>query len=66
MSGHGRVIRAHAAAPDPLVAVDLVVEKLEHQLGEDQGPAGGPSQSFPARSTGVRSARTVVRRPAPD
>ena len=37
MSGHGRVIRAHAAAPGPLVAVDLVVEKLEHQLEKTKG-----------------------------
>jgi putative sigma-54 modulation protein len=35
--GHGRTIRAHAAAPEPLVAVDLVVEKLEHQLEKTKG-----------------------------
>jgi putative sigma-54 modulation protein len=35
--GHGRTIRAHAAAPVPLVAVDLVVEKLEHQLEKTKG-----------------------------
>jgi putative sigma-54 modulation protein len=35
--GHGRSIRAHAAGPVPLVAVDLVVEKLEHQLEKTKG-----------------------------
>ena len=35
--GHGRTIRARAAAPGPLVAVDLVVEKLEHQLEKTKG-----------------------------
>ena len=35
--GHGRAIRARAAAPAPLVAVDLVVEKLEHQLEKTKG-----------------------------
>ncbi len=35
--GHGRTIRAHAAAPVPLVSVDLVVEKLEHQLEKTKG-----------------------------
>jgi ribosomal subunit interface protein len=35
--GHGRSIRAHASAPVPLVAVDLVVEKLEHQLEKTKG-----------------------------
>ncbi len=35
--GHGRTIRAHAAAREPLVAVDLVVEKLEHQLEKTKG-----------------------------
>ncbi len=35
--GHGRTIRARAAAPVPLAAVDLVVEKLEHQLEKTKG-----------------------------
>lgn len=30
--GHGHVIRARAAGQEPLVAVDRVVDKLEHQL----------------------------------
>ena len=37
IDGHGRTIRARAAAPAPLVAVDLVVEKLEHQLEKTKG-----------------------------
>ena len=37
IAGHGRTIRARAAAPSPLVAVDLVVEKLEHQLEKTKG-----------------------------
>jgi ribosomal subunit interface protein len=35
--GHGRSVRARAFAPVPLVAVDLVVEKLEHQLEKTKG-----------------------------
>jgi ribosomal subunit interface protein len=44
MSGHGLTIRAHAAARLPLVAVDLVVEKLEHQLEKTKGRVVGRSQ----------------------
>ncbi len=44
MSGHGLTIRAHAAARVPLVAVDLVVEKLEHQLEKTKGRVVGRSQ----------------------
>lgn len=35
--GHGIVMRAHAAAPDALAAVDLVVEKLERQAVKMKG-----------------------------
>ena len=35
--GHGRSVRARAAGPVPLVAVDLVVDKLEHQLEKTKG-----------------------------
>ena len=41
--GHGRSIRARASAPVPLVAVDLVVEKLEHQLEKTKGRLVGRS-----------------------
>ncbi len=37
LSGHGRTFRAHAAGPSPLVAVDRVVNKLEHQLEKTKG-----------------------------
>jgi ribosomal subunit interface protein len=37
MTGHGRVVRARAAAPEALAAVDRVVEKLEHQLEKTKG-----------------------------
>ncbi|MDQ4132397.1 MAG: ribosome-associated translation inhibitor RaiA [Actinomycetota bacterium] len=32
MRGHGHVLRAKAAAPDTLAAVDKVISKLEHQM----------------------------------
>jgi putative sigma-54 modulation protein len=32
MYGHGHIVRAHAAAFEQFASVDLVVEKLEHQL----------------------------------
>jgi ribosomal subunit interface protein len=44
MTGHGRTVRARAAARGPLVAVDLVVEKLEHQLEKNKGRLVGRSQ----------------------
>ncbi len=44
MSGHGRTVRAHASARVPLVAVDLVVEKLQHQLEKTKGRVVGRSQ----------------------
>jgi len=58
LSGHGRVIRAHASAPDPLVAVDLVVEKLEHQLEKTKGRIVGRSHPRPRV---VRPGRVGVR-----
>jgi len=62
MSGHGRVIRAHAAAPDPLVAVDMVVEKLEHQLEKTKGRLVGRSQPRrSARMVRVNRVRTRTR-----
>ena len=53
--GHGRSIRAHAAAPLPLAAVDLVVEKLEHQLEKTKGRLVGRShpRRRPANSVSV-------------
>jgi len=53
--GHGRSIRAHAAGPVPLVAVDLVVEKLEHQLEKTKGRLVGRShpRRRPANSVSV-------------
>ncbi len=35
--GHGRTVRAHAAATDTLGAVDLVIDKLEHRLEKAKG-----------------------------
>ncbi len=32
LRGHGHVVRAKAAAPEALAAVDRVIEKLEHQV----------------------------------
>ena len=44
MSGHGHTIRARAAGQVPLIAVDLVVEKLEHQVERTKGRIVGRSQ----------------------
>ena len=61
--GHGRTIRARAAAPVPLAAVDLVVEKLEHQLEKTKGrivarthPRRRPANSVSALRERVRTA----------
>ncbi len=53
--GHGRSVRARAAAPVPLVAVDLDVEKLEHQLEKTKGRIVGRThpRRRPANSVSV-------------
>lgn len=57
MTGHGRVIRAHAAARDPLVAVDLVVEKLEHRLEKTKGRIVGRPHASRHGSTTIPRVR---------
>ena len=44
MSGHGRTLRARAAGQEPLIAGDLVIEKLEHQVERAKGRIVGRSQ----------------------
>ena len=34
LRGHGHIVRAKAASPDPLTAVDRVIDKLEHQVSK--------------------------------
>ncbi len=43
VEGHGHVLRARARAHDLAVAVDLVVEKLEHQAERLKGKLVGRS-----------------------
>ena len=43
MTGHGHTVRASASAPDAPVAVDLVVDKLEHQVERLKGKLVGRS-----------------------
>jgi ribosomal subunit interface protein len=43
MTGHGRTVRARAAAPTPMAAVDLVMNKLEHQIERAKGRVVGRS-----------------------
>ncbi|HEX4217172.1 MAG TPA: ribosome-associated translation inhibitor RaiA [Acidimicrobiales bacterium] len=63
MSGHGRVIRARAAAPEALAAVDRVAEKLEHQLEKTKGllinSHRGRRSSVPARALQRPRVRTA-------
>ncbi len=51
MQGHGHVARAHAAASDALVAVDLVVDKLAHRLEKLKGKL--VMRSHPRRHDGT-------------
>ena len=63
ITGHGHTVRARAAAPDPLVAVDLVVDKLEHQVERIKGKLVG--RSHPRRrpaQLGLRPAREGAHR----
>jgi putative sigma-54 modulation protein len=48
MEGHGHVLRARARAADLAVAVDLVIEKLEHQVERLKGKL--LARSHPRRS----------------
>ncbi len=59
--GHGRSIRARAAGPVPLVAVDLVVEKLEHQLEKTKGRLVGRSLPRRRPANSVSALRERVR-----
>jgi len=48
MAGHGHVVRARARAAELPVAVDLVIEKLEHQVERLKGKL--LARSHPRRS----------------
>ena len=66
MVGHGRVVRARAAAPGRLAAVDLVVEKLEHRLERTKGLLVGRShpRRRPSRQAGAPALGGVRGAPA--
>ena len=49
MTGHGHTVRARAAAHDVPVAVDRVVDKLEHQVERLKGKLVGRSHPRHAR-----------------
>ena len=51
LHGHGHVVRARASAPELLLAVDRVVEKLEHRLARLKGKLLG--RSHPRRPVHV-------------
>jgi putative sigma-54 modulation protein len=51
LQGHGQVVRARAAAPDRLGAVDRVVDKLEHRLEKLKGRL--VSRSHPRRPASI-------------
>ena len=59
--GPGASMRARAAAPLPLVAVDLVVEKLEHQLEKTKGRIVGRSHPRRRPANSVSILREKVR-----
>lgn len=54
LHGHGHVVRARASAPEVLVAVDRVVEKLEHRLARLKGKLLG--RSHPRRPVHLNGA----------
>jgi len=51
MRGHGHVVRARASAADAFAAVDIVVDKLEHQMTKLKGKL--VSRSHPRRLPGA-------------
>lgn len=58
MRGHGHVVRAKAAAVEPLAAVDKVIEKLEHSLERLKGKLVG--RSHPRRSPSAAAKATIA------
>ena len=54
ITGHGHTLRAKAAARDVLVAVDKVVDKLEHQVERLKGKLVG--RSHPRRPRALSKA----------
>lgn len=53
---HGRVVRAHGAATEPLAAIDLVVERLEHRLAKLKNRLVARSHPRRRASAGVAGA----------
>jgi putative sigma-54 modulation protein len=61
MHGHGHHVRCKVAAPDPFTAIDLAVEKLEHQLHKLKTKLvtrhhGGPKAAARSNGNGLRAA----------
>jgi ribosomal subunit interface protein len=48
-TGHGHTLRARAGAPDFVAAVDIVVDKLEHQVERLKGKLLGRSHARRAK-----------------
>ena len=48
LAGHGHHVRAKAASPDAFASLDLVVDKLEHQLTKLKGKLVGRTHRGPA------------------
>ena len=64
MHGHGHHVRAKVTAPDPFTAIDLAVDKLEHQLTKlktklVQRHHGGPKAAKAANGNGVAVTTTL-------
>ncbi len=57
LRGHGHVVRAKAAAPDTLAAVDKVVDKLDHQVARLKTRL--IRRSHPRRSSSVADGRST-------
>lgn len=65
MHGHGHHVRAKVNAPDPFTAIDLAVDKLEHQLHKLKTKLvkrhhGGAKAGFKAASNGAAAVTTVL------
>jgi putative sigma-54 modulation protein len=59
MHGHGHVVRARAAATDPIIALDRVAEKLEHRVDRLKGKLLGRSHPRRNPSLDVHSAHAA-------
>ncbi len=62
----GHFVKAHAASTDPIAALDLVIDKVEHQLTPAQGEEGRPPSPAASPQCPAAGPRGLGRAPGDD